>query len=131
MAALMHGAYEKKGKGMESLKMRTLRRCKQPADLDGSANYSKSCSVVYRRQWKFAQIRGYFSHGAMVSLMQGAYEKKGKGVESLKMQTMRRCKKPTDLDGSANSSESLTLCSAANRNVRKLGATYPTVQLLH
>ena len=67
----------------------------------------------------------------MVSLMPDACEKKGKGVESLKMQSMRRCKKLTDLDGSANSSESLTLYSAVNGNVRKLGATYPTIQLLH
>ena len=74
---------------------------------------------------------GYFSHGAMVALMQGAYEKKGKGMESLKMQTMRRYKKPTELDGSANSSESLMLYSAANGNVHKFGATSPTVQLLH
>ena len=128
----MQGTYEKKGKGVESLKIRTICRCKKDPPTSTGLQITPNPSALYSgRQWKFAQNRGYLSYGAIVALMQGAHEKKGKRMESLKIQTMHRCKKPTDLDGSANSSESLTLDSADNGDVRKLGATYPTVQFLH
>ena len=39
----------------------------------------------------------YLHPGRMVEPMQCTYEKEGKGLESPKIQTMRRCKKPTDL----------------------------------
>ena len=89
---LMKGEYQKKRKGMESLKMQTMRQWKMPTDLDGPASFSESLSVLLHREKKFAQIWGYFYLGTTIALMKGTYEKKGKGMESLKMQIMRRCK---------------------------------------
>ena len=124
--ALMQGTYEKKGKGAESLKMQAICRCKKgPPTLTGLQITPNPSALYSGRQWKFAQIRGYLSQGTIVVLMQGAFEKKGNRMESLKMQTMHRCKKPTDLDGSAKSSESLTLDRADNGMFANWGLPIP------
>ena len=115
MIALIKGAYKKKGKGMESLRLRTMRRCKKPNDFDGLASYTESFSVVQCRQWKFAQIRGYLYLGTLIALMKGGYEKKREGMESLKMQSIRWCKKPTDLDGPANYNKSFSFVQRRQR----------------
>ena len=59
MFAPMQGAYEKEAKGMESLKIKTLRWCKRRTDEDRPASYFVCCNSAKQRDWKFAQIRGY------------------------------------------------------------------------
>ena len=46
-------------KGMESLKMKTLRWCKRRTNEDRPASYSVCCNSAKQCDWKFAQIRGY------------------------------------------------------------------------
>ena len=57
----MQGAYEKKAKEMERLKTQILGRCKMRTNGDGPANYPLCCNYAQRREWKFAQTRGYIS----------------------------------------------------------------------
>ena len=47
------------------------------------------------------QIRGYISPDIVFAPMQGAHEREAMGEESMKLQTLSRCKKRTDLHGSA------------------------------
>ena len=44
---------------MEILKILTLGRCKIRFNVDRPANYHLYCNYSQRREWKFAQIRGY------------------------------------------------------------------------
>ena len=72
----------------------------------GTANYTLCCKHAQLRQWKFAQIRGFFYIGTMFAPMQGAYEKEAKVLVNLKMLSIARCKKGTYETGPANR----TLC---------------------
>ena len=72
-------------KEMESLKMLTLCRCEKRIYENGPANYPLCCNYAQRREFKFAQIWGYIWPGTMFALMQRAYEKEAKELESLKM----------------------------------------------
>ena len=54
----MQGAYKKEAKGKEILKMYNVGRCKRRTVVDGPVKYI-CMNSSYRRQWKFAEIRGY------------------------------------------------------------------------
>ena len=57
--APVRDAYEKEAKVLVNLKMQTMARCKKGTCEDGPANYPLCYNYAQRRQWKFAQIRGY------------------------------------------------------------------------
>ena len=46
-------------KGMECLKILTLGWCEERTCENGLANYSLCWNYAQRREWEFAQIRGY------------------------------------------------------------------------
>ena len=86
----MQGAYYHEDMGMQSLKMKTLSRCKRRTNLYGPANITGPCGAVWCRQWKFAYIRDSSYLGTKVALMQGAYYQEDMGMQSLKMKTLSR-----------------------------------------
>ena len=53
--------YQKEATGMESPKMHSSGCCKYCTYLYLSANYPVSCKPVWRREWKFEEIRVYLS----------------------------------------------------------------------
>ena len=111
--------------------MQTMVRCKEGTYGYEPTNYTFCCNFAQRRQWKFAQIRGYFYTGAMLAPMQGAYEKEAKVIVNLKILTIARCKKGTYEDGPANYTLSCNYVQPRDGNLRKFGATSTPVQCLH
>ena len=59
MFAPMKGACEMEAKEMEGLKILTLGWCEERTYENGPANYYLCWNYAQRREWKFAQIRGY------------------------------------------------------------------------
>ena len=73
MFAPMQDAYEREAEEMDWLKILTMGCCEQRAYENGHTNYSVCWNCAQRREWKFAQIRGYIYTGTIFAPMQGAY----------------------------------------------------------
>ena len=69
----------------------------------------------------FPQVQGSLQLARKVALDQVAYENKARGVKSLKILAIRRCKKGTIVDGRVNN-PNRTGMNACNRNFREFMA---------
>ena len=70
---------------------------------------------------KFQQIQGTLHLARKVALDQVAYENEARGVNSLKIQPIRRCNKGTIVDGRVKNPKRIGM-NACNRNFREFMA---------
>ena len=104
--------------------MYSLGRCKKPTYLCGCTKHLVSCKASQGRERKFGEIRAYLSPWYSVCTKAMFISKEARVMESPKMYSLSRCKKPTYLCGYANYLFSCKAAQAENGNLGKSGPTF-------
>ena len=86
---------------MESPKIYSLSWCKNPSYLCGYTKYPISCKAAQGRERNLENFGATFCHGAVFAPKQCLYQKEARTMESPKMYSLSRCKKPRYLCGYA------------------------------
>ena len=117
-------AYENEAGGLKSLKILGFSRCNEGTVGDGAVNNPNptGCNVKETISvLKFPKVQGSLQLARKVALDQVAYENEARGVKSLKIQAIRRCKESTIVDGRVKN-PNRTGMSACDRNFREFMA---------
>ena len=120
----MQIAYENEARGLKSFKILGFSRCNEGTIGDGAVNNPNltGCNVKQTISvLKFPQVQGSLQLARKVALDQVAYENEARGVNSLKIQAIRRCNKGTIVDGRMKN-PNRTGMNACNRNFREFMA---------
>ena len=122
--ALDQVAYESEARGLKSLKILGFSRCNEGTIVDGAVNNPNptGCNVKETiSALKFPRVQGSLQLGRKAALDQVASENEARGVKSLKIQAIRRCKKGTIVEGRVKN-PNRTGMNACNRNFREFMA---------
>ena len=103
--ALDQVAYERKARGLKSLKILGFSRCNEGTIGDGAVNNPnpRGCNVKATISvLKFPQVQGSLQHAIMVALDPIAYEIEARGLKSIKILGLCRCNNGTIGDEAVN-----------------------------
>ena len=126
-------AYENEARGLKSLKIPVFSRYNEGTIGDEAVNNSDltGCNVIETIiVWKFQQILGSLQLARKVALDQVAYENEARGVKSLKIQAIPRCKKGTIVARRVKN-PNRTGMNACNRNFGDFVAHCSSQERLH
>ena len=103
--ALEQAAYENKARGVKSLQMQILCRCKEGTIDDGLVKnpIRDGCNVIETISvLKFPQVQGSMQLARKVALDQIAFQNEARDLKSLKILGFRRCNEGTIGDEAVN-----------------------------
>ena len=96
-------AYENEARGLKSLKILGLNRCKEGTNGDEAVNNPNptGCNIIETiNALKFPQVQGSLKLARKVALDQVAYKNEDRGLKSVKIRTFSRCNEGTIVDRS-------------------------------